>query len=92
MSKIYSVAAARARLPQILDEVESGKDVQLSRRGRLVAVVVSGERYESLRSDRAQFGDSYRSFVQRHSLAEIGLDTDFFDSARDKGAGRQVRL
>lgn len=90
--KSYSVAAARARLPEILDEVESGRDVRLSRRGRLVAVVLSAERYEALQADRTQFRDSYRSFVQRHSIAEIGLEADFFDSVRDGGAGRRVRL
>lgn len=92
MPKVYSVAAARSQLPQILDEVEAGKDVQLSRRGRLVAVVLSGQRYAALRADRTQFRDSYRGFVQRHAIAEVGLETDFFHSAREKGAGRQSRL
>jgi prevent-host-death family protein len=92
MTKTYSVASARAHLPQILDEVEAGADVGLSRRGRLVAVVLSTEEYQTLRGGRTQFGQAYQSFVQRHELAAAGLDADDINSLRDKGTGRRVRL
>jgi hypothetical protein len=54
--------------------------------------VLSGARYEALRADRTQFRDSYRNFVQRHSLVEIGLEGDFFDFVREEDSGRRVRL
>src|SRR5262245_14977416 len=41
VSKSYSVASARAKLAAIVDEVESGKDIELTRRGKKVAVVMS---------------------------------------------------
>jgi len=37
MSKSYSVADARAHLPDILDDVEAGKEVELTRLGKLLA-------------------------------------------------------
>jgi len=43
MPKSYSVAQARAHLPDILDEVKAGREVQLTRRGTPAAVVVSVE-------------------------------------------------
>lgn len=92
MSKVYSVADARAHLPEILDEVEAGGDVGLSRRGRLVAVVLSSEEYEMLRGARAQFGDAYRAFLERHALSDVGLEPDRVESLRDKSPGRRVRL
>jgi len=92
MTKTYSVADARARLPQILDEVEAGADVALSRRGRLVAVVLSTEEYQALRGGRTQFGPAYRSFVQQHELAAAGLDSNDINSLRDKTTGRRVRM
>jgi prevent-host-death family protein len=92
MAKSYSVAEARASLPDILDEVEAGKEVNLTRRGRKVAVVISAEQYEALRSEQASFGDAYRAFLDRHPAGEIGLDADFIDSLRDRGPGRRVRL
>jgi prevent-host-death family protein len=83
MSKSYSVADARARLPKILDDVEAGKDVQLTRRGRPVAVVLSPLRYEMLCSEHTNFGDAYHAFLGRHAPEEIGLEPGFFSSLRD---------
>lgn len=92
MSKVYSVADARAHLPEILDEVEAGGDVGLSRRGRLVAVVLSSEAYDKLRGARTQFGDAYKAFLERHAVADVGLDAGHAESLRDKSPGRRVRL
>jgi prevent-host-death family protein len=43
MSKQYSIAEARRNLPTLVNEVESGTEVELTRRGTPVAVVVSLE-------------------------------------------------
>jgi prevent-host-death family protein len=92
MTKSYSVADARAHLPDILDDVEAGKEIELTRRGRAVAVVISVEKYEALRNEQSSFGDAYRTFLDRHRLADVGLEPDFLDSLRDQAAGRKVRL
>jgi prevent-host-death family protein len=92
MGKTYSVADARAHLPDILNEVEAGKDVHLTRRGRPVAVVLSPERYEALRRERTTFADAYRAFAERYAPDDIALEPDFFDSRRDRAPGRRVRL
>jgi prevent-host-death family protein len=92
MAKSYSVADARAHLPEILDQVEGGKEVELTRRGRPVAVVLSPQRYEALRREHASFADAYRAFVDHHAPEEIGLEADFFDTIRDREPGRRVRL
>ena len=90
--KTYAVADARSHLPEILDDVEAGKEIQLTRRGRAVAVMLSPERYEALRRKHADFRDAYRKFVSRHSLEEVGLEDGFFESARARESGRRVRL
>jgi prevent-host-death family protein len=92
MAKSYSVADARAHLPDILDDVEAGKEIELTRRGRPVAIVISPEKYEALRGDQSNFGEAYQAFIGRYSLDEIGLEPDSFDSARDQSPGRRVRL
>ena len=92
MSKSYSVAEARAHLSDILDDVEAGKDVQLTRRGRAVALVLSPQRYDMLRSEHTNFGDAYRAFLGRHAPEEIGLEPDSFGSIRNQEPGRRVRL
>lgn len=92
MGKSYSVADARAHLPDILDDVEAGKEIELTRRGRAVAIVISPEKYQALRGEQGNFGEAYRAFISRYSLDEIGLHADSIDSVRDRAPGRRVRF
>ena len=92
MSHRYSVANARSRLPAIIDQAEAGCEIELTRRGTPVAVVVSLRTLERLRNNRPQFSDVYRNFLKRYALDEVGLDRDFAASTRDRGLGREVRL
>ena len=91
MSRQYSIAEARSSLPRIVDEAEAGKEVELTRRGRPVAVVVSRRKFDRLRARRPAFGESYRRFLEAFSLDQIGLERDFA-GARDKTPGRKVSL
>jgi prevent-host-death family protein len=68
MVKTYSVADARTHLPDILDDVEAGQEIQLTRRGRTVAILLSPEKYEALRRERCNFGDAYQTFRDRYAL------------------------
>ncbi len=92
MSQHYSIAEARSRLPSIVDQAEAGVEVQLTRRGKPVAVVVGLHVLERLRGDRPRFGSAYRTFLKRYSPAEVGVDDDAFSSARDRSVGRKVVL
>lgn len=86
----YSIAEARSHLPSIVDQVEAGAEVELTRRGTPVAVVVSLRQFARLRSDRPHFDDAYRAFLEKFDLREVGLDTDFIRSLRDPARGRTV--
>ncbi len=88
----YSVAEARAHLPAIIEQAEGGVAVEITRRGRPVAVVLSREEFERLRDGRPSFGDAYRAFRKVHALDEVGLERDFAASVRDRSPGRQVKL
>jgi prevent-host-death family protein len=92
MSKRYSIAEARSNLPTIVDQAEAGQEIELTRRGKPVAVVVSLREIERLRSKPAHFGETYKRFLKTHALREIGIEPDFFDSARDRDPGRKVVL
>ena len=92
MSQRYSMAEARSRLPTIVDEAEAGREIELTRRGVPVAVVVSFHAFERLRGARRPFGEAYRAFLEQHALDEIGLDDNFSIAARDKTEGRNVIL
>jgi prevent-host-death family protein len=92
MPRRYSIAEARSRLPSIVDEAEAGIEVELTRRGQPVAVLVSRREFERLRGKRQHFGEAYRKFLEEHPLKEIGVKDDFAASTRDKTTGRKVSL
>jgi prevent-host-death family protein len=92
VSQRYSIAEARSQLPRIVDEAEAGAEVELTRRGQPVAVLVSHREFERLRGTHLQFRDAYRKFLEKHSLDEIGVEDDFAASTRDRTAGRKVSL
>lgn len=48
MSKAYSIAEARQRLPAVVHEAERIGAVQITRRGQAVARVVSEQEYQRL--------------------------------------------
>ena len=92
MSKRYSIAEARSNLPTIVDQAEAGAEVELTRRGKPVAVIISHRQLERLRSERPRFVDAYRAFLRTYSLQDVGIEDDFFQTAREKSAGRKVSL
>jgi prevent-host-death family protein len=92
MGRKYSIAQARAALPAIVDQAEAGQEVELTRRGKPVAAVISARELARLRGRAVSFGAAYRGFLERHALAEVGLDEDFAASVRDTAPGRRVRL
>jgi prevent-host-death family protein len=92
MSKRYSIADARRNLPTLVREAESGADVQLTRRGRPVAVVVSLKEYERLKAPRTSFTDAYREFRAKFPATGSGISPRYFSGLRDRGRGRKVDL
>lgn len=92
MPRQYSIADARANLPDIVDQAEAGVEVELTRRGQPVAVVVSRRTFDRLREQRGQFSDAYQRFLDQFSLDEIGLEPDELSASRDTTTGRRVTL
>lgn len=88
MSSKYSVAEARANLPKILDEVELGGEIELTRRGKRVAVVMSVEEYERLSGGYRDFGAALDEHLEKFG----GLPRSVLREIRDAGEGRKVRL
>ena len=91
-AKRYSIADARAGLPAIVDAVEAGEEIEITRHGRPVAVLISIGELKRLRAERPRFADAYQRFLAEHSLGELDVDADFFGDLRDRGAGRKVVL
>jgi prevent-host-death family protein len=90
MVKSYAIAEARASLPTLIDQVEAGGVIELTRRGKGVAVMISVDEYQRLRSRRITFQAAYQRFLKKHSLTEVGLESGFARKLRDRSLGRKV--
>lgn len=92
MSRQYPIADARASLGRIVEQAEAGLTVELTRRGQLVAVVLSPQTYDRLRSRRGHFAEAYQRFRERFPLSEVGLDATDLAMKREETSGRRVVL
>lgn len=81
-----SVADAKAHLTRLLQQVETGEPVQITRRGRPVAVLLSQADYQRLVQPRRSFVE----FVKEWHAAMAEQDAAFadahdFEGLRDQG-------
>lgn len=84
------MAEARRTLPRLLDDVQSGREVRITRRGEPVAVVVSLARYEEL--ERGGQG-SWASLVGalRAEFPKRDPESRTWEGLRDRSPGRKQR-
>ena len=93
MSDKHSIADARSNLPRLVREAESGKVVELTRRGEAVAVLIGRRQHERLIGRYRSFLDAYEDFTQDVDLIELGIDPDeLFAGMRNRTRGRDVHL
>ena len=93
MSDKHSIAEARSNLPRLVREAESGKAVELTRRGEAVAVLIGRRQYERLIGRYRSFLDAYDDFIQDVDLVQLDIDPDeLFAGTRDQTRGRDIRL
>ena len=93
MAKQHSIAEARNSLPSLVRAAESGKAVELTRRGEPVAVLIGRRQYERLTMKYRGFSDTYGDFTREFDLEELAIDPDeLFAGSRDEIHGRQVNL
>lgn len=87
MSKQYSIAEAREKLAYVIQEAEQGATVELTRRGKPVAILLSLDEYDRLSRKRRSFWESYQDFRQKYSDLEVETQ-DAFSDVRDPSPGR----
>ena len=89
MDKQYPIGRARDHLPEIVHEVERGSAVELTRRGKPVAVILSVQDYQRLSSGRPDFWEAFEAFRQSVDLRDLDVQPDTFDGVRDTSPGRE---
>lgn len=93
MAKQHSIAEARNSLPSLVRAAESGKAVELTRRGEPVAVLIGRRQYERLTMKYRGFSETYGEYTQEVDLEELAINPDeLFAGAREDNHGREVDL
>lgn len=94
MLKTYSIAKARDQFTEVVRQVESEAVIQLTRRGKLVALLLSPEEYNRLQNQHVGFWEAFAPF--RQQIDEQAADTgdrdisvdEIFAGVRDQTPGR----
>ena len=89
MPNTYSIAEAKNRLGSVVHEAEAGPAVELTRRGRPVAMVVSISEYRRLRQPRRTLWDAIEDFRGRYDMEALAIDPEeVWGDARDTSPGK----
>jgi len=83
----YTIAEAKNKLSRIVHEAERGDPVELTRRGHLVAVIVSAGEYRRWTAGGTAFWEACEALRERYGVAELGIDPGIFE-VRDRAPGR----
>ena len=82
-----SIAGARDRLASLVHEVEAGAPVEITRRGRPVAVLVGYHEYQRLLGDGPSFWDAVTAF-RSHIVDDDNAPDPVFP--RESSPGRKA--
>ncbi|MHB8266248.1 MAG: type II toxin-antitoxin system Phd/YefM family antitoxin [Acidithiobacillus ferrivorans] len=91
MTTEYSIADAKNRLPALVHMAERGEVVRITRRGRPVAVILSGEAYNHLADGlRPGVWEVIQSFQERHQADMTEFTDSDLEDLRDRSTGRDA--
>ncbi len=91
MFESYSIAEARDRFTSIVREVEEKvAGVELTRRGKPVAVLLSVEKYRRLLEGKKTFWEAYSEFRASVDPEQLNLEPETFEGLRDVSPGRET--
>ena len=82
MLKTYSIAKARDQFTEVVRQVESESVIQLTRRGKLVALLLSPDEYNRLQNQHVGFWEAFAPFHRQ--MNEQAADTDDGDTTVDE--------
>jgi len=90
MEKQVPIAEAKNKLTVMIREVEAGPAIQLTRRGKPVAVLLSTREYHSLCRRKRDLGDAIDRFRKDLEAEQIAITEDDLAGLRDRSPGRPV--
>jgi PTS system cellobiose-specific IIB component len=91
VAKRYSIAEARNGLTGIVHEVERGGQVEITRRGKRVAVLVSTAEYGRLTGGKRDLWEAIEKWRESVDWDVLGDIDDVWVDVRDRSPGRDFR-
>jgi len=88
--KSYSIAKARDNLAAIVRDVERTSTIELTRRGKPVAVLLSVGEYRRLLAGKKNFWDAYSEFRDEVDPQRLDIEPKVFEGLRDVSPGRET--
>ena len=93
MTDKYSIAEARQDLAALVRKLERQPFIEITRRGKPVAVLLSIEEFQRLSKGGTGFWQAYTAFRQEANLAGLQIDPGLvFEGVRPAETGREVEL
>lgn len=90
MMPSYSIAEARNHFAEIVHDLKHVSRIEVTRRGRPVAILISVEEFEMLRAGNVTFTSAYEAFRNTYDLAKEEIDPGVFEGLRDASSGREM--
>ena len=91
MAKSFSIAQARHQLAALVHQLEHQSRIQLTRRGKPVAVLLSMREYNRITAQSKGFWDAYAAYIAATDLRRLNIEPQIFEGLRDKTFGREVK-
>lgn len=89
----YSIAQARDHLTKIIHDAEGGTPIEITRRGKRVAMLLSADQYDRMSTSKGNFGTALAEFRRQQAIENLDIDPDeIFKDVRDRSPGREVDL
>lgn len=92
MPQRMTIADARNHLPQVIHQVERGEPVELTRRGKPVAVILSLDDFERSTYRKKGFLQALEEWREKYDIDRNGLEPEEWLPPRDPSPGREVEL
>ena len=90
MFKLLSIAEARHDLAAVVHQLERQPGIQLTRRGKPVAMLLSLREYHRLTAQTQGFWAAYSAFAEAVDLPRLKIEPHVFEAVRDRSRGREV--
>ena len=93
MKNRYSITDARRNLSAIIREAENGKEIELTRRGEPVAMLIGIRAFKQLKSIQGDFATAYQEFRETENLDNLDLNPDeLYADLRKDIEGRETQF